>query len=287
MNRILIVFLSALFVYSANLRAQAFNTFSLVGEMPPGSGAVVNTPNAAPGKADGPLSRIAIGGGVSPLGIGASLTTNLNSHLNLRAAGSFLNLSVPFNTNGFDVNASLKLASARTSLDIYPFRSGFRISPGLMFYNQNRLTASSTIAGGTSFNLNHDTFYSANANRATGATPVNGTALLGFHATRPAFTLTTGWGNTIPRNGHWSFPLEVGVAFVGAPALDVKLAGWACDDQAQTQCANLSSTTNPIALQVQHDLHVEVNKWTQNLDPLKFYPIISGGVAYSFHTGLR
>lgn len=283
-----IVLFSALFLYCHhNLQAQAFDASSLVGENSGGSHGVESTAGPAPVVADGPFSRIAIGGGVSPLGIGVSVTTNLNSHLNLRAMGSLLNLSIPFNTNGFDVNANLRLASARAALDIYPFHSGFRISPGLMFYNQNRLTASDTMAGGSSFTLNGDTFYSANANAATGATPVNGTALLGFHATQPAFTITGGWGNTIPRSGHWSFPMELGVAFVGAPTLNVKLAGWACHDQAQTQCTDLSSTANPIAVQVQHDLNVEVNQWTQNLNPLKTYPIISGGVSYSFRTGLR
>jgi hypothetical protein len=243
------------------------------------------TPAAA--TSDGPLSRIAIGGGLSPLGIGASVTTNLNSHLDLRAAGSFLDVSVPFETNGFDVKASLKLASARASLDIYPFHSGFRISPGVMFYNQNRLTVADTTAGGSSFTLNGDTFYSALTNPTTGATPLHGTALLGFHAMRPAFALTTGWGNMISRKGRWSFPMEVGVAFVGAPTLDVKLVGWACRDHAQTQCTDLSSTTNPLAVQVQHDLRVEVNRWTQNLEPLRTYPILSGGLTYSFRTGLR
>ena len=154
-----------------------------------------------------------------------------------------------------------------------------------MLYNQNRITATDTLAGGTSFTLNDDTFYSANANAATGATPVNGSALLNLHATRPAFTITGGWGNPLARNGHWSFPVEVGVALVGAPALNVKLAGWACHDQAQTQCTDISNLNNPIAVQVQNDLQAEIGKWTQDLDPLKTYPIINAGVTYSFHTG--
>ncbi len=102
--------------------------------------------------------------------------------------------------------------------------------------------------GGTSFTLNNQTFYSANANAATGATPVNGSATLGLNTNKPAFTITTGWGNMIPRKGgHWSFPFETGVAFIGAPTVNVTLAGWVCEDQAQTECTSLSSTTNPIA----------------------------------------
>lgn len=253
-----------------------------------GANESVATAPSSPGVLDSkPFSRIAFGGGVSPLGISAEVTTNLQPRLNLRASGSFFNKGIQFNSNGFQTTANLKLASTRTSIDIYPFRVGFRISPGVMFYNQNRVTASDTIAGGSSFTLNGDTFYSANPNSATGATPVNGTALLNLHSARPAFTLTGGWGNEVMRRGHWSFPVEVGVAFTGAPKVNVNLRGWACEDQAQTQCTDIANPNNSIALQVQSDLNAEVSKWVSDLEPLKTYPIVSAGVSYSFRTGRR
>lgn len=236
---------------------------------------------------DHPFSRLSFGGQVSPLGIEVAVSTNLYRHLNLRVIGSMFNQLIPIDSNGFSADARLRLASARTSLDVYPFHHGLRISPGLMFYNQNRVTATDTIAGGTSFTLNDNTFYSAHANQATGATPVNGSALLNLHAARPAFTITAGWGNTAPRNGHWSFPFEAGVALIGAPKIDVNLRGWACQDRGETQCADIGNPSDPIAAEVQDDLHAQVNKWTQDLDWLKTYPIVSVGVAYSFPTGRR
>jgi hypothetical protein len=267
--------------------AQSPGSFALDSKIDEGGGVTVSPSSPVAPDSGRPLSRVAVGGGVSLLGIGVDLTTNLNGHLNLRASGSYFSQPIHFTTNGFHADAELKLASTRASVDIYPFHRGFRISPGVMLYNQNRITATDTIASGTSFTLNDDTFYSANANTATGATPVNGSALLNLHATRPAFTITGGWGNPLARNGHWSFPVEVGVALVGAPALNVKLAGWACHDQAQTQCTDISNLNNPIAVQVQNDLQAEIGKWTKDLDPLKTYPIINAGVSYSFHTGRR
>jgi hypothetical protein len=193
------------------------------------------------------------------------------------------NYSTNFNTNGFTANAKLNFASAGAAVDIYPFRSGFRISPGVLFYNQNRLTATSEVAAGTSFTLNGDTFYSANPNPTTGAVPLSADANLSLHTTRPSFTIAAGWGNTIPRRGgHWSFPFEAGVALTGAPALSANLNGWACYDQAQTECTNVASTTDPVALQIQGDLKAQIAKWNNNLNPLKTYPILSIGVAYSF-----
>jgi hypothetical protein len=267
--------------------AQSHGSFALDTKIDQGGGVTVSPSSPVAPDSGRPLSRVAVGGGVSLLGIGVDLTTNLNGHLNLRASGSYFSQPIHFTTNGFHADAELKLASTRASVDIYPFHRGFRISPGVMLYNQNRITATDTIASGTSFTLNDDTFYSANANTATGATPVNGSALLNLHATRPAFTITGGWGNPLARNGHWSFPVEVGVALVGAPALNVKLAGWACHDQAQTQCTDISNLNNPIAVQVQNDMQAEIGKWTKDLDPLKTYPIINAGVSYSFHTGRR
>lgn len=284
-NFVLLVLLAA----ASALTAQSFNSSSsLVASLAaaePGSDAAGQTSSpienaGAPGR----FSRLAFGVGVSPLGIQLQAATNISEHLNLRGTGNIFKYSTNFTTNGITANASLNLASAGVALDIYPFRAGFRISPGVLFYNGNQLTATDTVPGGTSFTLDNQTFYSANANAATGATPVSGGATLGLNAIKPAFTITTGWGNMIPRKGgHWSFPFEIGVALIGAPTLTANLTGTACYDQAQTECANLSSTTNPIAVQVQTDLQAQIATWKSDLNPLKTYPIISGGVAYCFH----
>ncbi|HUH63464.1 MAG TPA: hypothetical protein VLZ50_10720 [Terracidiphilus sp.] len=241
------------------------------------------TPTRGAYQASAPFARFGFGVSLSPLGIGLQTATNINDHLNLRGTGSFFNYNTSFTTSGFTANAKLNLASAGAALDYYPTHLGFRVSPGVLFYNNNGLTAADTVAGGTSFTLNGDTFYSANANSATGATPANGNASLALNTTKPAFTLTTGWGNLAPRSGrHISFPFEIGAAFTGSPSLNANLAGWACHDQAQTQCVDLSSS-NPIALEVQSDLKAQIAKWTSDLSPLKVYPILSVGVGYSFN----
>ena len=229
-----------------------------------------------------PFSRVAFGVGVSPLGVQLQATTNLAPHLNLRASGNVFGYSTSFTTSGITSNANLNLKSAGAAVDIYPFHRGFRISPGLLFFNDNQVTATANVPGGTSFTLNNQTYYSANANPVTGATPVNGNALLNLHTTKPAFTITTGWGNTLPEHSHWSFPFEVGVALTGTPSLNVNLGGWACYDQAQTLCTNINSKTDPIALEIQSNLHTQVSKWANDVEPLKTYPIASFGVAYNF-----
>jgi hypothetical protein len=259
-------------------------------EAMPGAGHEAVAPEQAPALAitiwsPRPFSRVAFGVGFSPLGVQMALTTNLNQHFNLRSTGNIFSYSSSFTTNGIPANAKLNLKSAGTAVDIYPLHKGFRISPGLLFYNANQATADASIPGGTSFTLNNHTYYSANANPAAGARPVDGTGQMSLHTTNPAFTITTGWGNTLPRNGHWSFPFEVGVAFTGAPSVKANLNGWACYDNAQTLCTDINSKTDPIALEIQSNLQIQVAKWTHDVEPLKTYPIASFGVAYSFGLG--
>jgi hypothetical protein len=62
----------------------------------------------------------------------------------------------------------------------------------------------------------------------------------------------------------------------------VTLSGWACQDQAQTQCSDVTSTTDTTAQDVQSNLAAQIAKWMSDLDALKTYPVLSFGVAYSF-----
>jgi len=230
------------------------------------------------------LSRLALGADISPLGVGALAAVNLSAHLDARVTGNFFDYSTTFNTNGFNVDANLHMASAGASLDYYPFHNGFRLSPGLLFYNQNRADANAPVTPGTSFTLNNQTFYAAVPNPALGITALSGTGALNLHTTRPAFTATTGWGSLIPRSGrHWAVPFEIGAAFAGTPSLNMNLSGWACYDQAETECTNVNDPSNPISVLIQNDLQTQLAKWKSDLNPLKTYPIVSTGIVFNFN----
>ncbi len=86
---------------------------------------------AAPGGSSGPFSAFALGAGISSLGIQLQAATNLSSHFNLRGTGSFFGYTDNFTSNGLSADAKLNLASAGAAVDIYPFRVGFRLSPGV------------------------------------------------------------------------------------------------------------------------------------------------------------
>lgn len=232
-----------------------------------------------------PFSRIGIGADVSPLGFGLKSAIVLTPDLDARLMGSaFFYNSGRFEVEGFDVSARLHLASASASLDWYPFNSIWRLSPGFMLLNDNRISAVLDIVPGTSFSLNGDNYYSANANAATGATPLGGSGTLGLHTNRPAVTLTGGFGKFIPRsNRHWSFPSEFGVAFTGAPSLNVNFTGTVCQDEAQTQCGNLGNPANAVTAEFNSDLQASLGKWRRSLNRVQVYPLFSYSVVYSFN----
>ena len=223
-----------------------------------------------------PFSRIALSGGVSTMGVNMQVATNVNRFLNLRGTGSLLNYSVNnISTNGFNVDAKLNFASSGASVDLYPFPNhGFRLSPGVLFQNNNNASAVVTASPGTSFTLNDQTYYTSLA------IPVTGTGSLGLNTQKTAFTMTTGWGNMIPRSGgHWAFPVELGVAMVGSPTVNMALtSGQVCANAAGTSgCVNVvgDSTLNA-------NLQAQINKYTNDLNQLKMYPIVSFGVSYNF-----
>jgi hypothetical protein len=265
----------ALLAAPALLVAQtASSPSSLVGAEG-GGGQVPSTVHYA-GPSPGPFSRLAFGGGISTMGINLQAATNLDRYINLRVIGNVFQYTTNnISTNGFNVGAKLNFASAGAALDLYPLQKvAFRLSPGVLFLNNNSGSGTFTAQGGTSFTLDNVTYYASSTN------PVQGVGNLGLNAQKPAFTVTGGWGNMIPRKagGHLSFPVEVGVAFIGAPTLNIVLnSGQVCNAQGQN-CVDVATDAD-----VQTNLKAQIAKYQSDLNPLKTYPIVSFGVAYSFH----
>jgi hypothetical protein len=226
-----------------------------------------------------PFSKLALGGGVGVMGVNVQAATNVSRHLNLRGSGNVFNYTVNnITVSDFNLDAKVNYASAGVSLDYYPFAThGLRLSPGVLFYNQNQITANAVGASGTSIKLNDVEYYSETAN------PLTVNANLGLNARKQAATLTTGWGNMIPRKGgHWSFPFELGAAFTGTPIVNVGLTGYACATQQDAATAGASCVDMATNSTAQANLTTQVNKWKSDLNQLQVYPILSFGVSYAF-----
>jgi len=226
-----------------------------------------------------PFSRLAVGGGISLMGINLQAATNLNRYLNVRATGNIFDYTVNNITeNSFSVNGKANFATAGVSLDYYPFpMHGFRLSPGVLFYNENEITATGVGTAGSNITLDGNKYYSETAN------PIAMNAALLLNTRKQAATLTTGWGNMIShRGGHWAFPVEIGAAFTGVPGINVALSGYGCTSQADAATSGPSCVNMATNSTAQGYLTTQIAKWKSDLNALQVYPIFSFGVTYNF-----
>jgi hypothetical protein len=232
----------------------------------------------------GLLSRMSIGSGLSPYGIGVKGAVILSEYADARVDSSwFFYNTGHIEIDGVNVVGDFHLGTLGTALDWYPTKSVWRLSPGVLFYDGNRISANLNMNGGTNISVNGKDYWTATANPATGATPLTGKVDLGLHSHTPAFTATAGFGNFVPRSHrHWSFPSEFGVAFAGPPTLNVALSGWVCTDRQQTQCTDVADQSNPVGAEFQNNLNAALKKWRHSLDSVNIYPVFSVSFMYSF-----
>jgi hypothetical protein len=265
---------SVLFVFSAVLAASPLWSAAQTSYAPQQPIPVTHVAKPATQKASptGPFTHWALGAGVSPLGVNMLVATNLTHHFDLRATGNVFQYTInDIETNGFKIDADLNMASAGVSVDYYPFGRFWRLSPGVLFYNDNRASGKVAATPGADFTLNDVTYYSSKTQPVTGVVSVN------LHDQSPAFTITTGFGRAFSsKRRHLSFPFDLGVALNGAPKMAMKLAGYACDAQG-ANCVNMATNAD-----VQKNLKLQIDSYSNDMEMLKFYPIVSFGVAYSF-----
>ena len=235
------------------------------------SSLTLGTPPAAPPPPNGDrAAKIGIGAKVSLLGIGIEAATPLSRRINLRGGFNFLNYSRDFNNDGIHYDGQLSFRSGEAHLDWYPL-GGFHISPGVLFYNGNKVTGNASVSAGQTFTLGGTQYESD----PTGTNPVTGTGQLTFPKAAPQ--ILVGFGNMLPRSGrHFGFNFEVGGEYQGSPTVGLNLQGTACNTSTGT-CAN--AATDP---GIQSSIQAQEKKINHDLAPFKFFPQISLGFGINF-----
>ena len=214
-------------------------------------------------------SKVGIGVKVSSLGAGVEAAVPVLEKLNVRGGFNYITYSHTFHQDGVQYAGHLNWQSGEASADWFPF-GGFHVSPGLIFYNGNKVTANALVPGGQTFTLNGTTYTSDASN------PITGTGKLSF--TKVAPKITVGVGNLIPRSGrHWSILAEAGVSYQGSPNAALSFQGTACDQSVPPNCVN--AATDPT---VQANVAAEQTKINNKLSIFKFYPLVSVGFGFNF-----
>jgi hypothetical protein len=217
-----------------------------------------------------PFSAIGFATRVGLGGTGFDVATPLAIRFNLRAGGDFFNYATTFQEQGANVGVNLHLRSGHAALDWFPFGGHFRVSPQLVFGNNNRVLATAVIPSGSTVTLSGQDYISSYTD------PLHGSGRIDFNKVSPG--LSFGFGNIIPRDrSRVSFPVELGFYYVGQPGLQVAFTGSACDPNyaPSVGCESVNQDSG-----FQQSLAAFKSRNDNNLSYASFFPIFSVGFAY-------
>ena len=186
-----------------------------------------------------PFSGLAIGVKVGLGGFGFDVATPLvPQRLNLRGGATFFDYTPStITTDSLNINGNIKFQNAATMVDWFPFHGSFRLSAGATIYNNTGLTATLSVPTGQSFTVGNTTYYSEPYNAGTNSNgPIQGNGVFTFGGNNVVPRTTIGFGNMLPKTGHFRFETEIGVQYFSAPTVQYTFSG--------TGCQNYNSTTN-------------------------------------------
>jgi hypothetical protein len=209
---------------------------------------------SAPVAAFAGTGDLALGVKGGTAGIGGEVTIGVIDNLNFRTGYNFFNYDGNTTESDIDYDYELKLRSIPLLVDLHPFGGGFRVTSGI-FLNHNEVTSTATAQG--SYDIGGKTYSAAEIGSLDGK--------VDFRTTAPY--LGIGWGNAVDDGNPLSFSLDIGVMFQGTPKVSITPK----DVQAGVDTALL-----------QDNIDREIADVKDDIDNLKYYPIISLGVAYKF-----
>jgi len=216
-----------------------------------------------------PSARVGVGVKISSLGAGAEVSLRLFSHSNLRTGFNYFLYNHDLGTSGgAGYRGELNLCSAQATYEWYPFHGGFHVGPTVLAYNASHVHAKVAVPGGNVFTITNNSYQSDPSD------PIRGTASMSFPKLAPGFLV--GWGNLAGRRRHFTVPLELGFIFEGVPHVSLNLTGTGCDVSG-LGCSSLGS--DPAAVNA---IHAEQQKIAREVTFLRFYPVVSLGLGYSF-----
>ena len=101
--------------------------------------------------------RFAIAFKVSLLGFGGEAAVPITRKTDFRAGVNGFSYDRNFNKDGVGYAGHLNFRSTETHFDWFPFGGSFHLSPGMLIYNGNKITADASVTGGQTFDLNGKT----------------------------------------------------------------------------------------------------------------------------------
>lgn len=214
-------------------------------------------------------SRFGLQGRMSTLGVGVDSSFRLARRANLRIGFNDFSHGANYTADsGLRYAAKVKMRSVQMLVDVFPFANGFHLSPGLLLYNGNQVTAKLSVAPGQRFDAEDTVAVSDPKN------PITGTATTSLRKIAPAFLF--GYGNLLSRKRHIGFTFDAGVVFQGSPGATLNIGGSGCDSSG-LHCQKILDDPD-----VRSEIRDEQQRMNNKLGIVKFYPLVSMGFGYRF-----
>lgn len=200
---------------------------------------------------------VAIGPKIGTQGIGIEGRAPVMENTYVRLGVNYFTYSKNFGNGNINYKGKLTLLSAPLMVDYHPFdNSGFRLSAGIA-YNGNKVTIKATPS--KDITIKGRTYTKDEIGSITGKVKLGNPV---------AALLTIGYDSSFVGQNPLSFAFEAGVMYTGSPKASVSATGRAANGPKQKQFLA--------------DLDSDANKNFKSKSYLKFFPVLSIGVKYSF-----
>ena len=186
---------------------------------------------------------------ISTLGVGLEVAKGFTPNFGVRAGFNYFSYAYDAEESDVSYDFELELKSFAMFADWHPFKGAFRLSGGLLI-NGNGLTGNAKPTapvdiGGTDYSLD-----SINLD-------------ISYNTIAPYFGL--GWDTTFGDRDNWGFAFDLGLIYSGSAEAALSVSG-----------------PGKVAAIGAGDVKKEQDELQNDLDSLKWWPVVSAGLVYQF-----
>jgi len=215
---------------------------------------------AAPATSSAAAADAAVAVRAGTLGAGLDLDLGLSPSFGLRVGFAGFNINHSLSTSDVDYDGRLKLRTVTGLLDWYVFQGAFHLTAGVAG-NGTKLDVVGQPSQG-SYTINGTTYSSSQLGSLSGQLKFGNSAApyVGF-----------GWGNPAGEGSRLHFLLDLGAIYGGTPSVSLS-----------AQCGPAAPAGSAVCNEIQSNVLTEEQKLSHKADILRWYPVVSLGIAVRF-----
>ena len=200
------------------------------------------------------IPSFAIGAEAGTVGFGPVVVLTASKHFTANIGYTWLNYDYDFSDKNGDYKAKLKFSNVQAIANWHPFAGSFHVSAGV-FLTDNKVDSTALPKANATYQIGDVTYTGAQVGTVSGTTELSKGA---------APFVGLGWSKAPGKSG-FGFFVDMGVILSNTPQTKLTATGPVASDP--TFKANLSKEEQNI---------------NDELDSLKYYPIIQIGLMYRF-----